>query len=340
MRTFHPESTIVISPHVRSRGTTTVFVKSPSARYRFSGDSARVLTAALPFLRQCVTLAELELQTSVPVDSLSAVLRAFTNDDLVDVTDTVSASDSGRFMADYFRLCDAWALDVFEGPFWSNMFAGKCTRLQVLGWGIEFYHRTLGADEHNDLSVKYCVEDADIHAWLTEHFSEEYGHGSMFLHGLRACGLSEADVLGSEPLQTTGDLIAYFNQLAATDTVAYLGCYGIMHSPRVGQTAKRVDEQFAVLAELYPYACGLMEAIRQHASLDLDLGHDSIVLEKLAARETEFTRDESIRILNAAWGVPGAFSRYFNGIYHYYGQPEAKLIRPRSTPAVARVSGD
>ena len=83
-----------------------------------------------------------------------------------------------------------------------------------------------------------------------------------------------------------------------------------------------------------------MEAIRQHASLDLDLGHDSIVLEKLAARETEFTRDESIRILNAAWGVPGAFSRYFNGIYHYYGQPEAKLIRPRSTPAVARVSGD
>lgn len=327
MRTFHSDSTLLISPHIRVRGNTSVFVKSPSARYRFSGESARVLTAALPFLKECMTLKQLEQQTGISIRSLTTVLRAFVEDDIVDVAETVSAGDSRRFMADYFRLCDEWALHIFDGPFWTNMFAGKCTRLQVLGWGIEFYHRTLGADEHNDMAVKYSVEDQDIRNWLTDHFSEEYGHGSMFLHGLTQCGLSEADVFRSTPLPTTRDLIEYFNHLAVEDTVAYLGCYGVMHSPRVGQTVTRVNQQFSALAELYPYASGILYAIRQHASLDLDLGHDSIVLEKLAAREKVFTRDMSIRILKAAWGVPRAFCRYFDGIYHYYGQTKAELIR-------------
>jgi pyrroloquinoline quinone (PQQ) biosynthesis protein C len=328
------QTILMLSPHVTARtvgGTTTL--DSPYAQYVFKGRGHQVISAILPLLDGGASLRGIADRTGFPLGDLQAVLEPIPPDDLVDLSPLMNAGTTGDFMSAYFPICDAWARNIFGSGFWRSMFAGTSSRLEVLGWGIEFYHRTLGADEHNETSVKNCTSDPEVHKWLTEHFQEEYGHGDMFLRGLVSSGLSEQDVVESTPLPSTRALIEYFNRLASTDSVAYLGCYGVMHSPRVGQTRERVNAQFDELVGYYPFAAGVLNAIREHASLDLDLGHDQIVLERLAARERVFSPDVATRIMRAARGVVTAFCGYFDGIQRYYAEPGAVLARPRSLQA-------
>ncbi len=327
---FSLDTVFVLTPHAHLvPSDVTLTVMTLDADYIFGKHKARIISVATPLLDGCHTLADIAAQTGVPVEELGTTLTPLTGDGhLTDITRLLHAGSAEEFLAGYFMLCDFWAKDIFGQPFWLSMLSGHSSRSQVLGWGIEFYHRTVGADEHNAKSVAHC-RDPELRAWLREHFEEECGHSEIFLDGLEACGFARDEVAASPPLPSSRALIEYMNGLAIDDSVAYLGCYGVLHSPRVGQTPERLNSQFDLLVGHYPFATAILDKIREHALLDLHLGHNRIVLERVAKRDGGFPPATAARILRAARGVVRAFCNLFAGIHEYYGQPTAMLPRRR-----------
>ena len=318
-----------ISPHVCvSNAADELTLDAPRASYRYTGRAAELMRQLLPKLHGQVDAQGLGQTIGCDLADLWRLFGPIVEDRyLSNISPIVRAADGEEQLEAYFELCDHWAKEIFSRPFWTTLLDGTAPANQVLGWGIEFYHRTVGADEHNELSVRYCSNE-DIRSALTEHFHEEMGHGEMFLDGLQACGFHRASVPKSAPLPSTRALIEYMNHLAKTDSIGYLGCYGVLHSPRVGQTAEAVAKQFAGFMALYPYARGLIGKICEHALLDVQLGHDQIHLEHYIRDHGALDAKNALTVIGAAHGMVSVFCRFFDGIFSYYRSPGAQLPRP------------
>lgn len=318
-----------ISPHVSiADATDGLTLDAPGASYRYTGRAADLMRQILPQLHGRIDTASLAQRTGCDLPDLWRLFGPIVEDRyLSNITPIVHAADGGGQLKAYFELCDHWAKEIFLRPFWTTLLGGAAPAGQIFGWGIEFYHRTVGADEHNELSVRYC-SNADIRPELLEHFQEEVGHGEMFLDGLQACGFDRAAVAKSAPLPSTRALIEYMNHLAKTDTIGYLGCYGVLHSPRVGQTADAVARQFAGFIAMYPYAREMIGKVCDHALLDVQLGHDQIHLERYIREHGALDVKDALSVVVAAHGMVRVFSNFFDGIFTYYRSPEARLPRP------------
>lgn len=324
-----PETVVIFNPHVRCyRPQAERFViDCPEATYTFSGHSALILSRAQYLLDGSNQISRIAEILGFPLNKLSSVLtELIAGGALQDITPLLTARTPETFLAAYFPLCDYWARDIFISRFWESVFSGTAPRSVVLGWGLEFYHRVVGADEHNALSVNYCA-DEKIKQWLITHFQEEADHAVMFAEGLATTGFDLEAVIASPPLPTTRALINYLNILAMTDLMAYLGCYGVMHSPRIGQTRERIDQQFEWLKQSYDFASGLLGKIHEHAVIDIDLGHNGILLERVLRERVPLSRAVAVGILGAAQGIVKAFVNFFDGIYEYYSAPNAALPR-------------
>lgn len=325
-------SIVTFSPHTRFYRLDDEYILSTlRADYRFINQSAEVFEKIKFLLDGSISLGKIAEITGIPLDKLISTLDILIGEDdaVRDVTDLMAADNAESFLPLYFQLCDKWAADIFICPFWEAMMSGNAPQSVVLGWGMEFYHRVLGADEHNALSVNFC-RDKVLLEWLAEHFAEEVDHGYIFLDGLVASGLEREKVLSSMPLPTTRALINYLNVLATTDLVSYLGCYGVMHSPRAGQTRERIDGQFKYLKSVYASAYPLLDKIHEHAAIDIDLGHDGIVFERFIREREKIDRITVIKCLGAIKGIVTAFVNFFGGIYEYYNSPDAQLPRQAS----------
>jgi pyrroloquinoline quinone (PQQ) biosynthesis protein C len=325
-----PDPFLILCPHVTldvDRGR--LVADTPDVTFTFECREPDLLRDALLVFRRGASPRTAIRACRLSVTELQPAVDALASHDaLVDLRPLLFAPTVESWLDAYFSICDRWALDIFACEFWFTMLEGTATVDLVLGWAREFYHRTVGADEHNELAVRHC-RDRLMRDALAVHFKEEQGHGEMFLQGLAMCGVPRAEVQRSNPLPTTRNLIEYMNELAVRDSLAYLGCYGILHSPRRGQTLERLRSQFARLAELYPLAAPAIRAIEEHAALDLTLGHEAIELERYVRIKGIPTSEGSTRVIRAAHGMARAFSGFFAGILKQYDSAAAAgALRP------------
>jgi hypothetical protein len=316
-----PSSLPILTPHaVVSKVEDGVLIQASAGDVRYKGSAAASVLTLIKHLNGKNSLRALALRQDWSVDKVLQLIEpAFEINGIADVRPVTQAKDIDSQLAKYYLLCDAWALNIFDRPFWTTVLSGQASEDIVLGWCIEFYHRTVGADEHNALSVKNCY-DPQIRSWLVAHFNEEFGHGKLFLDGLEGCGFQRTAILQSSPLPTTKNLIGYMNHLAKTDTIGYLGCYGVLHSPRRDQTLERVRDQFDQFSLLYPFAEPAISKIKQHAEIDLLAGHDEILLERLIRERGQLDPNMALRVVWAAHGMVAVFCRFFDGILDHYQQ--------------------
>lgn len=312
-------SRFILSPHARIyRRDHDIIVDSPEALFEFTQRSATIMNYIKHEFDGTKPMDAIAEQFSISVRELASTVSVLVEHRvLIDVSPMINATSAMAFLDYYYPICDEWGRDIFTRPFWVDMMTGNAPAKMVLGWGIQFYHRVMGADEHNALAMHYC-SDGPLRQLLEHHFKEESDHGEIFLDGLVSVGLDRNVVQASDSLPGTRGLILYLNALATTDILAYLGAYGVMHSPRVGQTAAKINEQFDNWISFYPFAVGILEKIREHALLDVKLGHDEIVLEQTLLDKKTVSPDEALRILAAAYGITQAFNEFFRGIREYY----------------------
>ena len=149
---------------------------------------------------------------------------------------------------------------------------------------------------------------------------ERPSHSEIFLNGLTACGLDRSKIIASLPLSTTDSLLNYLFELAVNDTLCYTAAYGIMHSPQGCPSARTINEQFRCLSNKYQFAFPIFEAFREHALLDISLGHDNLVLQRICSQYGVFPVETRLNCLRVAMDVVGKFISFFNGIQSHYGQ--------------------
>lgn len=317
--TLDDDARLILSPHaVHCETDAGLILQGPDADAAVALPPDAALRHMLPRLDGSRSVADLVDGAGAEGRSIRRLLASLVDCGLVwDATDLLAGADAARQLDCYYRLCDGWAHDVFVRAFWTKMLAGRASRALVLGWCEQFYHRTVGADVHNASAVAHC-DDHWIRSALAAHFDEEFGHGEIFLAGLAACGLPRAEVLARPALPSTQQLIDFMDRLGRTDTIAYLGCYGVLHSPRVGQTIDAARAQFHLFTSFYPFAAPAMTAILQHAELDFAGQHDQILLEKLVDARGPLPPDQALRVLHAAHGTVACFNRFFDGIDAHY----------------------
>jgi pyrroloquinoline quinone (PQQ) biosynthesis protein C len=313
----------LLSPHARVVGTReAVSVVTPFADYRYTGRGGEILGQIVYRLDGSATLGEIRARIQASPEQFAAVLRPlFTDQVLVDLAPAVHASTPEEYLNRYFAICDAWAALIFDLEFWTAVVSGDAPRAVILGWGIEFYHRVIGSNEHNSVAVNYCA-DPVARAWLDDHFIEEVEHGEMFLGGLERCGVDATAVRNASPLPSTQGLVTALSMLAMANTWAFLGCYGVMHSPRGGHTASAIHAQFDRLDRLYPFAKDMLDQFRQHELIDVELGHEELILERMCARDGVPDARNAVRPILAAKGMVQAFVGFFDGIYAHYSAGE------------------
>ncbi|MGY3586648.1 pyrroloquinoline quinone (PQQ) biosynthesis protein C [Bradyrhizobium sp. USDA 4341] len=308
-----------LSPHVRMRDSLAlVTLRAPGIEISFARTAADVLRRAVPLMSGGLSVAEIRKEVGLSKSGFADLFGALAeHGHVTDVGMLVASRDLERQIEAYFKICDDWALEIFENPFWRIFLSGNASESQILGWGTEFYHRTLGADEHNLLAVRNC-QYAEMLLGLKDHYEEELGHSEMFLRALVNCGINEDGLRAAAPIPTTRSLILYMSELAKSDSWGYLGCYGVLHSPRVGQTPDAASGQFEAFSRMYPRSGPVFDAFLKHTLLDLQLDHDKILLETLIRGRNYFSEDEAHRAIRGAWGMTQSFSSFFDGILEYY----------------------
>jgi pyrroloquinoline quinone (PQQ) biosynthesis protein C len=316
---FDDEERPLVSPHLQVQDNFAFVALSASKiEVTFAGKSADIVRSIVPRMAGKLTVGQIRRQAGLSRESFAEFFGELAKEGyMTDIGTVVRDADINCRLENYFRICDAWALEIFERPFWRIFRKGHATQEQVLGWGSEFYHRTVGADEHNSMAVKHCRYKEMRHG-LKKHFQEERGHGEIFLRGLGGCGIKSGDLLLSTPLPTTKRLIRYMTELARQDSWGYLGCYGILHSPRTGQTREAVSGQFHAFSRLYPQSKSLFDAFLEHTLLDLGLEHEKIFLETLVRTRNHLSENEAYHAILGAWGMTLVFSSFFDGILDHY----------------------
>jgi pyrroloquinoline quinone (PQQ) biosynthesis protein C len=310
---------LLTSPHAQCAwlddGSFTV--ETPDAWLTYGPGEAALAAAVLERGRKPLVLEQ--MGTAGDFELLRAIIEpALEEGALRDVSDIFAAPTSTAQLEAYYTLCDEWAGEIFHGAFWTNVLSGDASTALMLGWCEQFYHRTVGADEHNAIAVEHC-SIPDVADELRTHFSQEVGHGEIFLKGLESAGVPRSDVLGRPPLPSTRALLDFFNELARIDTLAYLACYGVLHSPREGQTLEAVKAQFEALTIAYPQAAPAIRCVGQHAEIDVRAGHDQIVMEPYLLARPPLTQDEVVRVLSSVRGTVAVFINFFAGILAAYG---------------------
>lgn len=322
---LRPSATLILSPNTTFLKTNTdITVVTKSTDYIFSGRSAEIVDAVRYRLDGFSKLSDIVNELGISLIELSETLAVLADEVLIDSTLALEAKSPEEFLKAYFAICDFWVQEIFVQPFWKSLLSGSASRSLVLGWGIEFYHRVIGANKHNATAIAYC-DDSIIREWLNRHYIEEFDHAQLFLKGLVDCGLDRKQLLATPPLNSTYELINYLNELAMSNTIAYTGTYGVMHSPRGGQTRDRIDVQFNFLINNYPFASSLLNVFRNHLMTDIELGHEEIVLERIIAHYGMLTPEIVQKILAAAQGMVEHFIRFFAGIYDFYSTDDASL---------------
>jgi len=216
-------------------------------------------------------------------------------------TDPQPDPDGGeKFARAYLDVCDEWAKSVFLSPFWTAFHAGTMPSWQVFTFLAQLYFRTAGADTHNLAAVERC-RDGLIRPHLERHYREELGHATILREGLLACGRGGEEALAAGPQPA---MRAFIDSMvvAASEPLRYLGCYGVFHAPWTVRTESDLMAQFEHFTGMYPFAGKAFAAVCSHARLDYALGHEDVVLVRLAREHGALALDAA-GVLSALQGA-------------------------------------
>ena len=329
VQTIHSDTRPLLPPAttLRAEDGGVVVETTYKSDYTFEGEHAQALLHVLPRFDGATRLGEVARAAGFPESELVDVLSPLAADGLiVDTSAVLAATGPEEYMEAFCAIGDHWALNIFDQPFWHVLRSGNASRDVLLGWGIQFYHRVCGANIHNRIAWEGATVP-EIREWLTRHYWEEHDHAPIFLRGLAQDGLPESEVAGREPLPTTRALIEHSIRLAGSDQISYSSLDALQQSPRHGQTAELIDDQFDRMVAFYPYAEGTLNAFREHTMIDIDLNHSEIVLDKIVRHFGPPSREQTLRMLNATREIVEHFHAFFEGILRHFSAeklPHAK----------------
>ncbi len=191
-----------------------------------------------------------------------------------------------------------WNKHVMSQNFPLRLFSGEATRIEVLGWGIEFYHFVRAAREYMAQGASRTDGPSAALSKLWDHFVEEAFHDEIFLDGLVDCGLDRGDIEGRPPLASTMALLNHLWECAEEGDIDYTAVFAVMQ-PGLNQfTHQDIKKKYDLLRASYSLTAFLFDAFEKHESIDVDLDHSNLTIEPLIRLKKFVTRSKLTRIVN------------------------------------------
>ena len=267
----------------------------------------------------------LAVRHGVAPNDLDGVLSVLLENDLLLDVERAASAGSGADMAEALRLeARFWARTIFAQAFWEDLLAGRCSRAQVLGWGVEFYHFVDAANLYMPLGVAHTRHaTAAMREAIARHYIEEMNHGAIFLDGLIGCGVDRASLLAAPPLPHTMALINQLAELAYEGELPYSASFAVMQPGLCMPTKAALGLFYGRLGQLYPYAAPLFKAFQRHAALDLDLQHEEALFYRLCREQPGLSGNQCRLASETMRSVAELFILFFEGIRDSYAGADA-----------------
>jgi len=324
----------LLSPHCRvSMESNTLVMTTREDEYRFVVSEPEAFVRVLEELRGSGFPSELAANQNVDGTALEPLLVTLANDAvLLDIDAAKESPNDADAAQAMLREARFWARTVFEQPFWDDLLAGRFSRAQVLGWGVEFFHFVDAANFYMPLGVAHTRHGRHLREAIARHYIQEMDHGVIFLEGLARSGLDRSSILIAPPLPHTQALINGLAELAIEGEVPYTAAFAVMQPGITEPSITALDEFYGALSKLYPFASPMFDAFRRHARIDVDLHHEETTFALLC--QTGITPKERARASQAMQTVAENFVLFFEGIHDWYGKQEDFALR---RPMVAGV---
>lgn len=329
-----PNSTPLLASRLHVRKEKDAWaIESEDSTILIKGDNLSRINKVFSLLDGATQIHKIAAQSEMNAKDLDAILSALVDNDLLlDTSGGIEARSQEDFIQYYHVECRFLTKNIFNQPFWSKVLSGQASQALLLGWGIEFFHYVEAANEHMAMSVAQCRNNAELQLLLAKHYAEEFDHGKIFLKGLVNSGLDGESVRQSPPLASTRALINFLRELAESDFLSYLACFGIMHSARENTTREHIEQFFRLLGDQYPSAKEMFNAFCEHASIDADLNHQKTIFEQLSDKPSQIPQFAFPQIMIAIRLCSQHFMQFFEGILDFYNT--AKTVYPRVNPDV------
>lgn len=319
----------LLSPHCRvSVEPNTLVVTTREDEYRLPTSNPETSAHILEELRNPQSLAEFASKQNADGSALESLLDALTNDAvLLDIDAAKESQNDADAAQAMLREARFWARTVFEQPFWEDLLAGRFSRAQVLGWGVEFYHFVEAANLYMPLGVAHTRHARHLREAIARHYIQEMDHGAIFLEGLARSGIDRSSILIAPPLPHTQALINGLVELAIEGEVPYTAAFAVMQPGITEPSAKALNEFYGTLSNLYPFAAPMFDAFHRHARIDVELHHEATTFALLC--QAGIAPKERGRASLAMQTVAENFVLFFEGIQDWYGkQGDFALRRP------------
>lgn len=174
---------------------------------------------------------------------------------------------------------------------WQDMIEQPSYAL-TCGWLVENYHYISAIAQHTGAAIASC-SDSGVRTLLVHHLREELDHGAI-LGKVLSCS-RYGDIRTQRPLSTTTAFVGALCELARRDWRSYtLALVFLQRTLSTGDDASVHDEFYRMLCDQVPDAVPLIEAMRRHDHVDMELGHG----------------DDVGALLDTLWAAGGAASAH------------------------------
>jgi hypothetical protein len=151
------------------------------------------------------------------------------------------------------------------------------TARSVLGSLIETYHFVISNPSHVSPAIVSAPSERIRMMW-SEYLSDEYWHGAFLRKGLRAAGLSDADIDRADPLPANLAVMNFLKLTSMLDPIAYAVCLTAGES--LGDTSEIANGRYDRMAELVGE--DVVGPFREHHLIDLENAHGALSAELFA----------------------------------------------------------
>ncbi|PHM47639.1 hypothetical protein [Xenorhabdus miraniensis] len=320
-----PQATLMVKGHE-------AILSVPSNDYTFSGKSAEMIQGVFSFLNGTNTVDIISQKTCLASEDIISLLDYLCGESvLIDINNENKGSLTGYQLVELVKQeVVFWRQHINNQIFWEKVHNGTCSKRQILGWGIEFYHYVDAANEYMAAGVAYCRESIGVRQKIAAHYAEEAGHGEIFLQGLMKDGLPATLVKKSLPLPSTRALINYLNEVAMESSLVYTAVFSLMQSDGKSFSKTGLNEYYSQLIELYPFAQGMFGSFLKHALIDARLDHQVSIFENLYANDEIISHREVKRTFVTIRQLVNYFILYYEYLFECYGKENSQL--PRRAP--------
>jgi pyrroloquinoline quinone (PQQ) biosynthesis protein C len=269
------------------------------------------------------TIEQIAERTGLGIDEVLGVINSFEEMGLLRRAETRDLISTGAFLDQVEKSCVMWSRQVGYHRLFGMLGRGEVPQDVFQGLILETYQFVASAPKH----IGVAVAHASTEHWrtlLSQYLVEEYNHAKMILLAAERTGIPKDQVVNAHPIIGTMSLVNMLCEVGRQSTLGYLACTNLFEARGDDFGGSRAE--FEAMAERYGFEPEVVAPIIEHAQMDVEAGHASLLREALEGVPC-VSAEDAHRAANHLHDVKHSFDQYHDQILQYYSDPSNYIPR-------------